>query len=146
MTEYEKSYIKWFVVAFIIGFAVGMVLKGFIMMIPAYKEGNLGLDALASFITPICCVLSQVIMLGIYGKKKQEAMDERDKETEKKMRYNEEAQDDIVLNYEGYDDGKEAVKPVVYDDKRGILVEIPKVKPVTIEKVEGIDANGKEGK
>lgn len=145
MTDYEKSYIKWFVVAFVIGFALGMGIKGCVMMIPAYKDGNLALDAIANFITPACCILSQFIMLAIYGKKKQEAQDEREKEEEKKTRHREQSDDDMVLNYEAYDKKKDSIRPVVYDEKTGGLVEVPQIKPVAIEKVEGLtDGDGKD--
>lgn len=108
MSDYDKGYIKWFVVAFAIAFGLGLILKSVIVSLPSYSDENLGLVALASFIVPALCIISQFIMLQIYLTNRKNSREEEHREASEKYQAREESADDMILNYEDDDAGYEA--------------------------------------
>jgi len=94
MEDYDRGWIKWFVVAFMLGFGIGLLLKALIMSTEAYGEGNVGMEALAGFIVPACCIVSQMITLGVYTRHKASAQSEGEADSLS----HETVQDDMVLN------------------------------------------------
>lgn len=105
MNDYDKGYIKWFVAAFAFAFGGGMVIKTLITSSEGFSESNLGLNALANFIVPGLCILSQLIMLGIYTRNRQSSQDEEyAKDLAHQKRNEQGTMDDMVIDYDEVSD------------------------------------------